>query len=703
MKPLRTRRTGAVATAGIALALMLPALPALAQPAQQQAVQPPPKTLAVQAADAVAAKGVAALDTGAKESFHRVDVTKGGGGLFYVAYKRSYHGLAVVGGDAVVVVNGKGDVRDTIAADTKPINVSTDAEISSQQAATTARELLETVERTSEAKLVVLAGQTPKLAYDVTVTGVDEGTPSKLRVFVDAITGSVLQAREQLKDIGTHGTETQEQTTQSADQRSEAVTGTGHGYYYRDVTIDTSGSAGRYVMRDPIRSGISCGRYSTRRVFTGSDNVWGNGSGRDLETACVDALYSVQQEWDMLGAWLGRNGINGNGGGFPVYVGLNQVNAFWTGSFATFGHSSDRSRQLTAIDIVAHEMGHAIFQTTPGGTGRGNETGGLNESTGDIFGTLTEHYADNPNDPADYTVGEEANLTGRGPIRYMANPSRVGHPNCYSSAIPRTEVHAAAGPQNHWFYLLAEGSANSPTCDGSTVRGLGIRKAGKIFYNGLLRKTSSWDYQAARAATLEAALALYPNSCREFNAVKAAWNAVNVPSSRNEPTCTSQPPQGDEFSMSLNPSSIAIEPGSSATVTVATNVTNGSAQTVSLSAAGLPSGVTATFSPATITSGDSATLTITASATASTGTTSVSITGDGSAVNHTVQLSLTVGSGDPVPPGCGGLPAWSSTTPYQPGDVVSHDGHKWESTWYSTGAEPGAPGSWSVWEDRGAC
>jgi len=173
----------------------------------------------------------------------------------------------------------------------------------------------------------------------------------------------------------------------------------------------------------------------------------------------VDAYYAVEQEIDMLRTWLGRTALSGSGQNFPLYVGLNDVNAYWDGSSGTFGHSSDSQRQATNIDVVGHEMGHAIFQYTSGGTGSGNENGGINESTGDIFGALTEHYANNPNDPPDYTVGEEVNLTGSGPIRYMYNPSLVGDPNCYSSAIPNTEVHSAAGPNNHWFYLVAVGSA----------------------------------------------------------------------------------------------------------------------------------------------------------------------------------------------------------------------------------------------------
>src|SRR5690606_986782 len=245
---------------------------------------------------------------------------------------------------------------------------------------------------------------------------------------------------------------------------------------------------------------------------TGNDDIWGNGQGTNLETACVDVLYAVQREWDMLGAWLNRNGINGSGGGFPARVGWSAVNASWNGSNTNFGRTQDNQRQATSMDIVAHEYGHAIFQTTPGGAGSGgtgNEKGGLNEATGDIFGAMTEHFANNPNDPPDFEVGEEANLTGVGPIRFMYNPSLRNQPNCWSSAIPNTEVHAAGGPLNHWFYLVSQGSnppggPNSPICAGgpSSVTGIGILKASQIFYNALLQKTTSWRYVNVRTASL---------------------------------------------------------------------------------------------------------------------------------------------------------------------------------------------------------
>ena len=191
--------------------------------------------------------------------------------------------------------------------------------------------------------------------------------------------------------------------------------------------------------------------------------------------------------------------------------------------------------------MVAHEFGHAIDDNTPGGIS-GN---GTQEFIADTFGASTEFYdsQSSPYDTPDYTVGEEINLVGQGPIRVMYDPSQAGDPNCYSSAIPSTEVHAAAGPGNHWFFLAAEGNQGltgqpvSPTCNGQNVTGIGIQKVTKILYNAMLQKTTGSSYLKYRLWTLNAAKTLYPGSSTECNAIKAAWDAVSVPAQAGEPTC----------------------------------------------------------------------------------------------------------------------------------------------------------------------
>jgi Zn-dependent metalloprotease len=470
------------------------------------------------APDADAANLAAALFQGSGDTLVQNGITNGTNGLKYVSYERTYRGLRVVGGDAVVVTNAAGKVLHSAAAQNQIISLGTKPKVSADQALAAARAQLAVVQTSSAPTLVVLAWGTPRLAWEVKLTGYKaNGAESVPSVYVDALTGAIADSVDLVRD------------------------GTGNSFYNGVVTISTRSNP--FDMSDPTRPGIRCGGQNGA-TFTGTDDNWGNGSGTNLETACVDALYAVQKEWDMLGTWLGRNGINGSGSGFPARVGLNDANAFWNGSYTNFGHNSANTQQATSMDIVGHEFGHAIFQTTPGGAGSGNENGGLNESTGDIFGALTEAFANNPNDPPDFLVGEEVNLVGTGEIRNMANPAAEGDPNCWSTAIPNTEVHAAAGPLNHWFYLVSQGNnppggPASPICAGgpSSVAGVGIQKAGRIYYNAMLAKTSTWRYANVRLASLNAAVSLFGANSAECTTVKNAWNAVSVPVQAGEPTC----------------------------------------------------------------------------------------------------------------------------------------------------------------------
>ncbi|NUW46599.1 M4 family metallopeptidase, partial [Nonomuraea rhodomycinica] len=639
--------------------MVLSALPAFAAPpgatpAQQGSgaqarVAADPESRAAAVADQAISSGMDNLAKGTDEAYRRLKVVKGAGDMFFVSYERTYKGLPMVGGDAVVVTDSAGHVRDTVAeSGPAPADLATTPDISAARALRVAKTKLARVDDTADPRLVVLTwGGKPRLTWEAVVSGLADGKPSIQHVFVDARTGEIADSYDQVR------------------------AGTGNGYYYGQVTINTSGSGSSYSMTDTTRPGIKCGGQNGS-AYTGTDDSWGNGQGTDLETACVDALYSVQREWDMLRDWLGRNGINGSGGGFPARVGLSDVNAYWNGSYTNFGHNQANTRQATPIDVVAHEFGHAIFQTTPGGAGSGNENGGINEGTGDIFGVLTEHYANNPNDPPDYLVGEEVDLVGDGPIRNMYNPSALGDPNCWSTSIPNTEVHAAAGPINHWFYLLAEGSnpgggkPSSPICSGgpSSVTGIGIEKAGKIYMGALNRKTSSWRYTNVRAAAVAAAIELYGANSVECNTTKASFSAIAVAAASGEPACGTP---GNDFSLSLNPTSGSAQPGQQVTTTVSTQTTSGSAQTVNLSATGLPSGVTASFSPSSVTSGNSSTLTLSVASSAAQGSYRITVNGAGT-TTHSAVYTLQVGSTQTrdfsisANPGSGTVQAGSSAT-----------------------------------------
>ncbi len=534
-RTIRSRSRTAIAVAATAmLALGLGVSPAVSAEkdgdgssvSTQETPSNRPRTAegrAIEAASSYLAAHAREVHRAKGDTFRRTTATRGTQGLWYVAFERTHRGLPVVGGDLVVLVDRHGNALRANVQQTRAIQLdSTEATRSRAQARTAARQNLDNVQSVTRPRLVVLARGPARLAWDTTAAGRSDGDRARVRVLSDATTGAVLETMD------------------------EVVAGQGSGHYYPNVSFPTTDDGGgAFSMRDPSRFGVECADQSGS-VLTGNDDQWGGPGGSAalaLERACVDVLYGLDREIAMLDDWFGRDGIDGFGGSVPAWVGLNDVNAYYDGSITSYGHTADGLRPLTSIDIVAHEYGHQIFDYTPGSSTGDNETGGLNEATGDIFGALTEAYAANPSDPADYLVGEEVDLDGSGPIRNMAHPSSIGTAvDCYSAAVAdpnQVEVHDAAGPLNHWFYLLAEGSGPaSPTCDGSTVTGIGMQRAAEIFYNALLMKTSFWTHADARNATLFAARALYGNTdCTNFGATAAAWGGVDVAATPSEPTC----------------------------------------------------------------------------------------------------------------------------------------------------------------------
>ncbi len=102
-----------------------------------------------------------------------------------------------------------------------------------------------------------------------------------------------------------------------------------------------------------------------------------------------------------------------------------------------------------------------------------------------------------------------------------------------------------------------------------------------------------------------------------------------------------------DFSLSASPTSVTIVQGSSGPSTITVSPSNGFSGTVSLSASGLPSGVSAGFSQNPATS--SSIVTFTAGSAATTGTVTVTITGTSGSLTHTTSIRLTVNAAPPPP------------------------------------------------------
>ena len=495
------------------------AMPAANHPAVQQA-------LTHLKGQAAAAGQVSASDT-----FKAKDLVVDADGAQHVRLDRLYKGLRVIGGDLVVHLHANGALRDVSSGMAQRVDVDTaKSPLASRDAMSKALAAFPHREgKVDSLKHVIYARDVkPQLAWDVVVKGVQaDGTPSVHHVILGA-GGKVL---DRWDDIHT------------ADD-----VGTGKTLYSGDVPVHDTFKAGtgKYTLKDVTR-----GKHyvvnmnhttSTETKYKANNNVWGNNAESDVETVGADAAYGQNMTWDYYKNVHGRNGIADDGRGYysRVHYSNNYDNAFWDGSRMTYGDGNFFT-PLVSLDVAGHEMTHGVTEHTAGLIYSG-ESGGLNEGTSDIFGSMVEYYANNANDAGDYLIGEEISPPGQW-LRNMVNPSTDGgSADCWYSGVGNLDVHYSSGVANHFFYLLAEGTTNgnpSKTCVAGntrvatgtgTVAGIGRAKAEKIWYRALsVYMTASESFSKARTDTIKAATDLYGAGSAEVTAVGNAWTAVNRP------------------------------------------------------------------------------------------------------------------------------------------------------------------------------
>ncbi|MEU6992034.1 M4 family metallopeptidase [Streptomyces sp. NPDC046465] len=584
----RTRATavGALSAVAALLAVAVQAGPASADdpaakapaPAAQKLGKVDPGALAVKLSpaqraelirDANATKAETAddLKLGAKEKLVVRDVAKDRDGTVHTRYERTYGGLPVLGGDLVVdtAKSGKTEgVTKAAKAQLKGVDMSADVKASAAEkqalGAAKAAGSKKTEADRAPRKVVWMAEGKPVLAYETVVGGLQhDGTPNELHVVTDAATGKKLFQWQGIEN------------------------GTGNTQYSGQVTVGSVQSGSNYNLTDSGRGNhktynLNHGTSGTGTLFSGPDDVWGNGQASNAETAGADAAYGAQLTWDYYKNVHGRSGIRGDGVGAysRVHYGNNYVNAFWSDACfcMTYGDGSGNSKPLTSIDVAAHEMTHGVTAATGNMTYSG-ESGGLNEATSDIFAAAVEFNANNAQDKGDYLVGEKIDINGDGsPLRYMDKPSKDGaSKDSWYSGVGNVDVHYSSGIANHFYYMLSEGSGakvingvsyDSPTSDGLPVTGIGRDKASLIWFKALTTKfTTTTNYAAARTGTLAAAGELYGTTSNEYKAVANAWAAVNVGSR----------PGGEEPGTSFeNTTDVAI-PDNGPAVTSTVNVT----------------------------------------------------------------------------------------------------------------------------------
>ena len=252
----------------------------------------------------------------------------------------------------------------------------------------------------------------------------------------------------------------------------------------------------------------------------------------------VDRAYDgLGATFDFYLAAYGRHSVDGRG--LPldatVHYGKKYDNAFWNGSRMIFGDGDGTlfNDFTVSVDVIGHELTHGVTQYSANLDYAG-QSGALNESVSDVFGSLVKQYAlGQTADRADWLIG--AGLLAPGvngvALRSMKAPGTAyDDPDLGTDPQPATMagyvegttdnggVHLNSGIPNHAFYLAA-----------SAIGGHAWERAGQIWYDVLTggRLAAAADFAAFAAATVAAAKARY-GAGTEAAAVRDAWGQVGV-------------------------------------------------------------------------------------------------------------------------------------------------------------------------------
>ncbi len=199
------------------------------------------------------------------------------------------------------------------------------------------------------------------------------------------------------------------------------------------------------------------------------------------EGAAATGDPATDEAYDGLGTTFGfyrdayqRNSLDDAGLPLDGYVhfGTDYPNAFFDGREMVFGDGIPGlfNRFTSSLDVIAHELTHGVTADEAQLVYRG-QSGALNESISDVFGSLVKQYARNQSaEQADWLIGVELlapGVHGRA-LRDMAHPGtayddpRLGtdpQPTDMAHYVETDEddggVHLNSGIPNRAFYLTA--------------------------------------------------------------------------------------------------------------------------------------------------------------------------------------------------------------------------------------------------------
>jgi Zn-dependent metalloprotease len=257
-------------------------------------------------------------------------------------------------------------------------------------------------------------------------------------------------------------------------------------------------------------------------IATGSaDPLVPKVSGRTNEVAKFFAEIFNRNSFDNLGSAMQST----------LHFGMPAGQALWSGSQVLYS-DGDGSLFLDPVDcddLVGHEWTHAVTASTLQLAPTRTESGGLDESISDVFGSMFRQWLNGEDVvQADWRMG--SSLLGPGSlskglkcVRDLADP---GGPHClirqppqFSGFVPAMQPHISSGIPNHAFYVGAR-----------AIGGRSWESIGQVWYAALTGSGAQRNMTMAQFAAQTRALAgsMFSAQASVVAGVDAGWTAVGL-------------------------------------------------------------------------------------------------------------------------------------------------------------------------------
>ncbi|PGB03543.1 hypothetical protein COL93_06265 [Bacillus toyonensis] len=233
---------------------------------------------------------------------------------------------------------------------------------------------------------IYLQNEKPIQVYVVHVNFLDP-EPGNYYYFIDVQNGNIVDKYNTIN------------TTSVTERKSPVIgthtMGTGKGIWGDVRSLPITLLENKYYLQDTTR-GTMISTYDAKKRPQVPGTIWSsitNVFNQSYDAAAVDAHYYTGITYDYYKNTFNRNSYNNGGAELQstVHYGTNYNNAFWNGSRMVYGDGYTFTSFSGGLDVVGHELTHAITETTSNLIYR-KESGALNESISDIFGVLIKQY-----------------------------------------------------------------------------------------------------------------------------------------------------------------------------------------------------------------------------------------------------------------------------------------------------------------------